>query len=147
MAHSKKVRCSPREKGEPPCGSQGGSSNSLANNHTQKRRFAPKKTSHSRAAPKYSLGPKCTFLSGPFFVASAPNFSLFDFFLFFRFFFFFSFFLFFLLFSSFFFFCFFIFPLFFFSLFSLFSFFFFRFPFLGAENMFFFWPQLLHDFL
>ena len=44
------------EKGEPPCGSQGGSPNSLGNNHIQKKHFAPTKTTHSRAAPQYSLG-------------------------------------------------------------------------------------------
>ena len=43
-----------------------------ANNHIQKRHFASKKTTHSRAAPRYSLSKKCAFLSGSslFFLSS-----------------------------------------------------------------------------
>ena len=54
--HSATVWPSPGEKGEPPCGSQGRSPDSLGNDHIQKRHSAPKKTTHSRATLQHSLG-------------------------------------------------------------------------------------------
>ena len=48
--HSEKVWPSPREKGEPPCGS-----------HVQKRHFAHKKTTHSTAALQHSLSKSVRF--------------------------------------------------------------------------------------
>ena len=64
--HSEKVWSSPGEKGEPPCGSQGGSPDALGNNHIQKRHSATMKTTHSRAPRQYSLGQSVQFLGGPF---------------------------------------------------------------------------------
>ena len=116
--HTEKVCPSPMEKGEPPCGSQRGSPNSTGNNHTQKRHFASQENHTFESGSTIFSGQKCTFLNGPF-LSFRHSLVLSPFFLNF-------------LFSSFFNFSFF---LFFSSLFS------------GAENLFFFWPQLLHDFL
>ena len=134
--NSEKVWPSPWEKGEPPCGSQGCSPNSLVGNHIQKRHFLQRKP-HIRGRLSSILEAKVYILRWSIFVVSAPPFFPLVFL-----FFFFSFLSFLLFFFSFPFFLFFLF-FFFFNVFLFFHFLFFFFLSLflfllsGAQNLFF----------